>query len=84
MRKKKEYHKITEKLYNPYSSSEIIHNDRIIYITYLELGIIDISYGLLEWLDLEEEKYCNKVRKTNYRVIGEESLKEYLKKNYKL
>jgi hypothetical protein len=88
----KDYHKITDILYYPYgTTNEIIHNDRIIYITYFDLKenknkdcIIDISYGLFDWLHLEKERYCNKVRKTNYRVIGQESLKEYMKNIYKI
>lgn len=85
-----DYHKITNILYYPHGiSTEIIHTDRIIYITYFNLEqptnddcIIDISYGLFQWLTMEKERYCNKVRKTNYRVIGKISLKEYIKITY--
>jgi hypothetical protein len=85
-----DYHKIADILYYPHgTSSEIIHTDRIIYITYFNQQqpkndncIIDISYGLFDWLNVEKERYCNKVRKTNYRVIGENSLIEYIKTTY--
>jgi hypothetical protein len=88
----KDYHKITDILYKPYgSTNEIIHTDRIIYITYFDVPdsqdsncIIDISNGLFDWLSLDRQHYINKVRKTNYRVIGEESLKKYLKTTYDL
>jgi len=87
-----DYHKIADILYYPHgTSTEIIHTDRIIYITYFYLSenkidncIIDISYGLFEWLTMEKEKYCNKVRKTNYRVVGKESLNNYLETTYQL
>jgi len=87
-----DYHKITDILYYPYgTTNEIIHKDRIIYITHFNLpenknqnSIIDISYGLFDWLSFEKDKYCNKVRKTNYRVVGQESLINYLKTTYQL
>jgi hypothetical protein len=87
-----DYHKITDILYYPHGiSTEIINKDRIIYITYFNLEksknddcIIDISYGLIEWLTMEKDRYCNKVRKTNYRVIGEDSLRQYLKTTYQI
>lgn len=87
-----DYHKISDILYYPHgTTTEIIHKDRIIYITHFYLPenknencIIDISYGLFEWLTFEKDKYSNKVRKTNYRVVGEESLNNYMKTTYQI
>lgn len=84
------YHKICDTLYAPYGeTNEILHTDRIIYITYLTMNevkknntVIDITYGLYSWLSLDKSDYIIKVRKKSYRVIGEESLKKYLKTNY--
>lgn len=86
------YYKICETLYAPYGeTSEIIHKDRIIYITYMFMegvkkqnSIIDISYGLFNWLTLDKSNYIRKVRKSSYRVIGYDSLKKYIKTTYDL
>jgi hypothetical protein len=82
---------IKNKLYSPhaYSVIEIPYKDRILYISIFDnFGfnkIYDISYGLLEWNGANnEEEYLREVKQTSYRVIGLESLKAYLLKQYNM
>ena len=86
------YHKITNLLYSPYGkTNEIIQNDRILYISTFEKEnsnnsdcVIDISYGLFEWMNQDIHDFLYDVRQTSYRVIGIESLNKYLQTKYGL
>jgi hypothetical protein len=84
------YHKIVDLIYKPYAKTyEIIQNDRILYISTFDNEnstssdcIIDISYGLFEWMNLNIQEYIRDVRQTSYRVIGKTHLQTYLKTTY--
>ena len=84
------YHKIVDLIYKPYAKTyEIIHNDRILYISTFDNEnstssdcIIDISYGLFEWMNLDLLQFIHDVQQTSYRVIGKSNLQTYLKKTY--
>jgi hypothetical protein len=84
------YHKIVDLIYKPYATTyEIIHNDRILYISTFDKEnstssdcIIDISYGLFEWMNLNIQEFIRDVQQTSYRVIGNANLQTYLKKTY--
>jgi hypothetical protein len=84
------YHKIVDLIYKPYAKTyEIIHNDRILYISTFDNEnstssdcIIDISYGLFEWMNLDLLEFIHDVQQTGYRVIGKTNLQTYLKKTY--
>ena len=84
------YHKIVDLIYKPYAKTyEIIHNDRILYISTFDNEnstssdcIIDISYGLFEWMNLDLLQFIHDVQQTSYRVIGKTNLQTYLKKTY--
>jgi len=83
---------IKKKLYFPhaYSVIEIPYADRTLYISIFNNDnlnkIYDISYGLLEWNDVNDDadEYLCDVIQTSYRVIGLESLKAYLLKQYNI
>jgi hypothetical protein len=84
------YHKIVDLIYKPYAKTyEIILDNRILYISFFDKEnstssdcIIDISYGLFEWMNQNIQEYIRDVRQTSYRVIGQENLQTYLKKTY--
>jgi len=71
-------------LYSPYGETNFYQtNDRILFITKMDNGIIyDISYCLNEWLNhIDYEDLLIKIRKTGYRVCEKSGLDLYLKKN---
>ena len=84
------YHKIVDLIYKPYAKTyEIIQNDRILYISTFDNEnstssncVIDISYGLFEWMNQNIQEFIRDVRQTSYRVIGKAHLQTYLKRTY--
>jgi hypothetical protein len=84
------FHKIADLIYTPYAKTyEIIHDNRILYISTFDNEnstssdcIIDISYGLFEWMNLNLLEFIHNVQQTGYRVIGKSNLQTYLKKTY--